>query len=502
MIALTEDIRDGLHTGMSVRRPIKKSHVDSQISTASRGGETWADVTRKMHADSLLPPASRLSDQKEKNMYRKIYDDLCQWKDDPQRKPLVLEGARQVGKTWILREFGKKNFENMVYINCDHNPQTEGLFRDFDTERILRYLSAISGQTIIPGKTFIFLDEIQEEPLGLTSLKYFCENAREYHIAVAGSLLGLSVHEGSGFPVGKVDELKIYPMTFCEFLRALGKEKLAELMDTENPENISDMAETYIELLRQYYYVGGMPEAVDEYARTQNLQRVRRIQSRIIGDYDADFSKHIPAALLPKVRMVWNSIPSQLARENKKFIYGALKKGARAKEFEEAIEWLKDAGLIYQVTRVNSLSRPLNFYENPGAFKMYLSDLGLLGAMTQTDPADILTKNTGFTEYKGAFTEQYVAQELIATMHHKLHYFARDDARMELDFACQAGKVLAIEVKAEENLNAKSLKSILEKHPEVIGLRISMSRYRRENNLINLPLYLVEPWFRKLEVTP
>ena len=434
-------------------------------------------------------------------MRRKIYDALCQWKNSPQRKPLILEGVRQVGKTWILKEFGSHEFQNMVYINCDHNPQTEGLFRDFDTERIIRYLSAISGQTIVPGKTLIFLDEIQEEPSGLTSLKYFCENAREYHVVVAGSLLGLSVHEGTGFPVGKVDELKMYPMTFCEFLWALGKKSLAELLQTEDPENISDLSETYIELLRQYYYVGGMPEVVAAYADSQNLQNVRRIQERIISDYDADFSKHIPAAILPKVRMVWNSVPSQLARENKKFTYSSMKKGARAKEYEAAIEWLKNAGLVYQVTRVNQLTKPLNFYENSSAFKLFASDLGLLGAMAQTDPADILTRNTGFVEYKGAFTEQYVAQQMISTLHNKLHYYARDDSRMELDFAYQAGNVFAIEVKAEDNLNAKSLKTILEKHPDVVGLRISMSGYRKELNLINLPLYLVETWFANLENT-
>ena len=432
-------------------------------------------------------------------MRRKIYNELCKWKDDPARKPLVLEGARQVGKTWILKEFGHNEFVNMVYLNCDHNPQTEGLFRDFDTERILRYLSAISGQTIVPGKTLIFLDEIQEEPLGLTSLKYFCENAREYHIAVAGSLLGLSVHEGTGFPVGKVDELKMYPMTCCEFLEALGKQNLVDLMWSEKPENISDLADTYIELLRQYYYVGGMPEVVVEYAGTQNLQSVRRTQNRILSDYESDFSKHIPAAMLPKVRMVWHSVPSQLARENKKFTYSALKKGARAKEYETAIEWLKDAGLIYQVTRVNSFTKPLNFYEDPGAFKLYVSDLGLLGAMAQTAPADILTRNTGFVEYKGAFTEQYVAQQMVSTVPNKLHYYSRDDSRMELDFAYQADNVLAIEVKAEENLNAKSLKMILDKHPEIIGLRVSMSGFRKEHNLINIPLYLVETWFQKLE---
>lgn len=431
-------------------------------------------------------------------MRRSIYSKLLGWRASPKRKPLVLEGARQVGKTWILKEFGKNEYENMVYVNCDHNPQAEGLFRDFDTERILRFLSAISGQSIVPGQTLIILDEIQEEPLGLTALKYFCENAREYHIAVAGSLLGLSVHEGTGFPVGKVDELKMYPMTFCEFLQATGKNGLADLVDSEDPSAVSDMGETYIEELRQYYYVGGMPEAVAEYADTHDLKSVRSIQNRIVSDYDADFSKHVPPSMVPRIRMVWNSVPSQLAKENKKFIYGVLKKGARAKEYETAIEWLKDAGLVYKVTRVNNLSKPLNFYEDPAAFKLFALDLGLLGAMAQTDPADILTRNDGFTEYKGAFTEQYVAQQIIATAKNRLYYYSRDDSRLEIDFAYQSDKVLAIEVKAEENLKAKSLKAVLDRYPHLIGSRMSMSGYREEDRFVNVPLYLVEAWFRKL----
>lgn len=432
-------------------------------------------------------------------MQRRIYDDLCKWKESHDRKPLIVEGARQVGKTWILKEFGRNEFKNMVYINCDHNPQVQGLFRDFDTERIIRYLSAISGQTIIPGETFIFLDEVQEEPMALTSLKYFCENAGEYHIAVAGSLLGLSVHEGTGFPVGKVDELKMYPMSFVEFLWALGKKSLADLLYSEAPENVSSLSSTYIELLRQYYFVGGMPEVVAAYADHQPLKKIRQIQNSIISDYKADFAKHIPSVLLPRVRMVWKSIPSQLAKENKKFIYGVLKKGARAKEYETAIEWLEDAGLIFRVSRVNNFSKPLNFYEDPNAFKIYMVDLGLLGAMAQTDPADILTQDTGFVEYKGAFTEQYVAQQIISVARNRLYYYSRDDSKLEIDFAYQGSKVYAIEVKAEENLNAKSLKSVLMKYPNVVGLRFSMSHYREEESLFNIPLYMIEPWIQKID---
>lgn len=430
-------------------------------------------------------------------MRRRIYDDLCKWKDDPKRKPLVLEGARQVGKTWILKEFGRNEFKNMVYINCDHNPQVEGLFRDFDIQRILLFLSAISGETITPGETFIFFDEIQEEPLGLTALKYFCENAGEYHVATAGSLLGLAVHEGTGFPVGKVDELAMYPMTFGEFLNAVGKKGLVNLMEQGDPADVSALGETYTDLLRQYYYVGGMPEAVEEYADSHNLTRVRRIQERIISDYNNDFSKHVPAADLPRVRMVWNSLPSQLAKENKKFIYGVMKKGARAREYEKAIDWLQNAGLVYKVTRVKSLNKPLNFYEDPGAFKLFAVDLGLLGAMTQTDAADILTRNDGFVEYKGAFTEQYTAQQIISSMENQLYYFASSDSRLEIDFVCQAGGIKAIEVKAEENLRSKSLQAVRRKYPDVEAWRFSMSGYREEPDLTNIPLYLIETWVRQ-----
>ena len=323
-------------------------------------------------------------------MKRLVYNELLKWKDSVTRKPLIVDGARQVGKTWILKEFGRNEFKNVVYINCDRTVEMKGLFFDFDTDRLLRAFGSIVEESIVPGETLIILDEIQETPLGITALKYFCEDAPQYHIIVAGSLLGISFHGGSGFPVGKVDRLNMYPMTFSEFLEALGKIHLLELLQSRRWVEISSLAPTFIELLRQYYFVGGMPEAVASYIANDDLLEVRAIQKRIIEDYEQDFSKHIPPELLPKVRMVWNSIPSQLAKENKKFVYGALKKGARAKEFENAIEWLLDAGLIHKVHRTKKVERPLKFYEDFDSFKLFLCDLGLLGAKVDVTSKEVL----------------------------------------------------------------------------------------------------------------
>lgn len=321
-------------------------------------------------------------------MERLAYKQLIEWKNSKARKPLILNGARQVGKTWILKEFGSREYENIAYINCDEVEDIERVFIDYNTERLIRAFSALSGISIKPESTLIVLDEIQVVPSGLTSLKYFCENAPKYHIAVAGSLLGIGMHEGSGFPVGKVDEINLYPLSFKEFLMALGKDALVEQMETHNWDEISLLSTAYIELLRQYYYVGGMPEAVNSYVESGDIFAVRKIQEQILKDYRRDFSKHIPAALLPKVNMVWDAVPAQLAKENKKFIYSAIKKGGRAKEFENAIQWLVDAGLVYKVIRVTKVEKPLKFYEDPDSFKLFVLDLGLLGALTEVDAKD------------------------------------------------------------------------------------------------------------------
>lgn len=426
-------------------------------------------------------------------MRRVIYDDLIQWKENKYRKPLILNGARQVGKTWILKHFGKNEYSSVAYINCDNNPLLKDLFYNFDIERLIRSFSAITNIRIEKEKTLIILDEIQEYPLGLTALKYFYENAPEYHIAVAGSLLGVHVHHGTGFPVGKVDQLNMYPMSFHEFLMAMDQNVLLENLQSHQWKELSSLRDVLIDLLRQYYYVGGMPEVVNHYVQEQDLEEVRHLQNQILEGYKNDFSKHIPSTILPKVNLVWNSIPAQLAKENKKFIFGLLKKGGRAKEFEDAIRWLEDAGLIYKVNRVSKLSMPLKFYEEFGSFKLYVLDLGLLGALTEAPADQVLIGNNIFAEYKGAFTEQYVAQQLVA-QGIKPYYYTNKNSTNEIDFVIQTEKIHLIEVKAEENLKSKSLKSVLEEHEELEGWRFSMSSYRELTRITNVPLYLIEDW--------
>ena len=429
-------------------------------------------------------------------MKRMIYEKLLKWKQDRDRKPLVMEGARQTGKTWILKEFGKNEYENLVYINCDNNEDMVNIFADYDVDRILRTLSAVTGQQIIPGKTLIFLDEIQEVGKGLTALKYFNENRSDIHIAVAGSLLGITMHGGSGFPVGKVDTIKLFPMNFQEFLVAMSEEGLADLIENHRWEEYTGVKNKLTDLLRQYYYVGGMPEAVGKYAEERDILKIRRIQNNILSDYRRDFSKHIPAGEVGKVNLVWDSVLPQLAKDNKKFIYGVLKGGARAREYEGAIQWLYDAGLIYRIERVSKLDKPLGFYRDNGIFKLYLLDVGLLGAMAKTEPADMLIGNTGFVEYKGAFTENYIAQEIIASSVTDLFYYVNERSSVEIDFVVQGKKVFPIEVKAEENLRSKSLKSVLEKNTDSYGWRFSMSDFRKQDRMTNIPLYLAGEWVK------
>ena len=431
-------------------------------------------------------------------MDRLAYGKLVEWKNSNNRRPLILNGARQVGKTWLLKEFGSHEYESVAYINCDEDEAIKGAFTDFDTERLVRVFSAISGVAVKPGSTLVILDEIQEVPLGLTALKYFCENAPEYHIAVAGSLLGIGIHQGTGFPVGKVDEIDLYPLSFKEFLMALGKDILIDNMELHRWNELSSLSPTFIELLRQYYYVGGMPAVVKDYCENQDLQTVRDIQNQILADYKRDFSKHVPKSVLPKVNIVWEAIPSQLAKENKKFVYSAVKKGGRAKEFENAIQWLINAGLIYKVVRVTKIEKPLKFYEDFNAFKLFIVDLGLLGAMVQVSAKDVLVNNNAFTEYKGSFTEQYVLQELI-TLNKNIYYYSKDNSSLEIDFIIQKDEVYPIEVKAEENLRAKSLKAVYDENPELKPCRFSMADYREQNWLTNVPLYFAREWIKDRE---
>ncbi|MBP5452267.1 MAG: ATP-binding protein [Treponema sp.] len=431
-------------------------------------------------------------------MERTAYQKLLEWKGKKNRKPLILNGARQVGKTWLLKEFGSKEFETFAYINCDDTPEMKVSFSDFDTERLIRVFSSVSGIEIQPQKTLIVLDGIQEVPLALTSLKYFCENAPEYYIAVAGSLLGIGLHEGTGFPVGKVDEINLYPLSFEEFCKALGRTRLVEQVREHRWDELSSLSHTFIELLRQYYYVGGMPAVVKDYCENQNLQTVRDIQNQILADYKRDFSKHVPKDILPKVNIVWDSIPSQLAKENKKFVYSAIKRGGRAKEFENAIQWLMDAGLIYKVLRVTKIEEPLKFYEDFAAFKLFVVDLGLLGAMVQVSAKDVLVNNKAFTECKGSFTEQYVLQELV-TLNKNVYYYSKENSTLEIDFIIQNDDVYPIEVKAEENLRSKSLQSVYNSNPDLKPCRFSMANYRQQDWLTNVPLYLVREWIKEKE---
>lgn len=425
-------------------------------------------------------------------MERSIYSNLKKWKDSPTRKPLILQGARQVGKTYILKEFGAREYSEVVYINCDDNNDMQNMFVDYDVDRIIRSLSAISGVSIKPSTTLLILDEIQEVERGLASLKYFCEKAPEYHVAVAGSLLGITLHEGTSFPVGKVDMLYMYPMDFEEFLLAMGKEQLVELLRNNSWATLTPLRGMLTELLRQYYFVGGMPEAVKTYVERGDIWEVRSIHSKIIDAYRNDMSKHVPKQQVQRINMVWNSIPSQLARDNKKFIYGALRKGARANDFEIAIQWLVDSGLVHKVHRISKPVVPLKFYEDMASFKLFLLDCGLLGALSETPPEQILIGDNVFEEYKGAFTENYVLQQLKSLPRTFVYYYSNDNSTLEIDFVVQhEAHVIPIEVKAEENLRAKSLRQFVTDNSGLHGVRFSMSDYREQDWLTNVPLWAV-----------
>lgn len=427
-------------------------------------------------------------------MKRFAMQKLLEWKQDPGRLPIIIRGARQVGKTWLMREFGRLHFEKCAYINFDRNKRMEQLFAgDFDVDRILRGLAIESDVTIEPENTLIILDEIQEVPAALQSLKYFSEDDRHsYYILAAGSLLGIAMHQGTSFPVGKVDNMDLYPLSFREFLHATDNVPLCDLLDSQDYEMITAFKDKYIDLLKTYYYVGGMPAAVKAYADTGNLKNVRRIQKRLISDYEQDFSKHAPTAVIPRIQMVWDGIPSQLAKENKKFIYSVLREGARAKDFELAIQWLTDCGLCHKVGRVTKGGIPLKAYRDIPAFKLYLVDVGLLAAMTDLDAKTLLMGNAIFTEFKGALTEQYVCQQLLSELETVPYYWSAEASSGEVDFVLQyGGQVIPLEVKAEENLNAKSLKSFVNTYQLPYGVRTSMSDYRRQEKLVNLPLYAI-----------
>lgn len=426
-------------------------------------------------------------------MERAVLKELIEWKERADRKPLILNGARQVGKTWLLHEFARLEYKKEAYVVCRKNNLARQLFtQDFDVERILRGLRAMTSVDITPGDTLVILDEVQDIPEVLEALKYFKEEAPDYHIAVAGSLLGISLHENVSYPVGKVNVINLYPMSFEEFLMAKGEKEACKLLMSRDYGMMSLLHEKYVDLLRQYYYVGGMPEAVSKYVETGALREVRRIQQEILQGYDLDFSKHAPKEQVPRIRMVWNSVPSQLFKENKKFIYGALRKGARANDFELSIQWLVNAGLLYKIPRCTKPELPLAVYEDLSAFKLYMVDLGLMGAMVQTDPAQVLIKNDIFKEYKGGLTEQYVLQQMKSKGVSPIYYHTADNSRLELDFIIQRGaEMIPIEVKAEGNVRANSLMNLLDKVPSLHAERYSMLPYKEQGNLTNIPLYAV-----------
>ena len=427
-------------------------------------------------------------------MYRIAIEKLYKWKSSKRRKPLIIEGARQVGKTWLMKEFGKQAYADTVYINFDSNSRMADLFSaDLDTDRLIMGLELYAGRKINPENTLLIFDEVQEVPRALASLKYFYENAPQYHIVCAGSLLGIALHQGTSFPVGKVDFLKLYPLSFSEFLMATGNERFAELLKKQDYEMITSFKQTYIEALKHYYFVGGMPEAVQSFAESKDFNEVRAIQKRILAAYEQDFSKHAPNEIVPKIRMLWNSIPSQLARENKKFIYGLVREGGRAREYETAIMWLSDCGLVHKVSRVNAAGIPLKAYEDLKAFKLFIVDVGLLGCMTGLRQRTLLDGDDLFVEFKGALTEQYVCQQLKTIEDLGVYYYTNDRGSCEIDFVVDTGEqIVPIEVKAETNLRAKSLKTYRERFEPELSVRTSMADYKKEDWLLNLPLYAIE----------
>ncbi|KUO70770.1 MAG: ATPase [Clostridia bacterium BRH_c25] len=427
-------------------------------------------------------------------MYRTAIEQLYKWKQKNNKKPLIIRGARQVGKTWLMKEFGQTAYKETVYVSFDNNKQMKNLFdADMKIDRIIMGLELYAGHKIDPANTLIIFDEIQEVPKALTSLKYFNENAPQYQIVCAGSLLGVALHQGTSFPVGKVEFLDLYPLSFTEFMRAMGKEQFVGLIENGDFELATTFKQEYIDLLKHYYYVGGMPEVVVNFADNHDFNEAREIQQRILAAYEQDFSKHAPNEVVPRIRMLWNSIPSQLTKENKKFIYGLIKEGSRAKDYEMAMLWLTDCGLVHKVQRATAPSLPLKAYEDLKAFKLFLLDVGLLSCMIRLNQTVLLDGNGLFREFKGALTEQYVLQQLKTIKGLETYYWTNDRGGAEIDFLIDTGtEIIPIEVKAETNLKAKSLKTYYEKFRPEISIRTAMTEYKKEDWLLNLPLWAVE----------
>ncbi|MDR2572495.1 MAG: ATP-binding protein [Oscillospiraceae bacterium] len=427
-------------------------------------------------------------------MIRFALDSLIKWSAGDIRKPLIIRGARQVGKTWLMKEFGRLYYKQIIYISFDNNPEMKELFsRDFDISRIIKGLEIAYETKINPENTLLIFDEIQEAPLALTSLKYFAENAPEYQIVAAGSLLGVAMHSGTSFPVGKVDIMELHPLTYKEFLCAVGEDRLVECLNERDYEMITIFKDRYIDRLKEYYYIGGMPEVVNDFVQKADFSGVREIQNRILEAYELDFSKHAPYREVPRIRMIWNCIASQLSKENKKFVYNTIRESARAKDYELALLWLSDCGLIHKLSRVSKPYMPLKAYEDLKSFKIFLLDVGLLSALAQLDVTTLIKGNDIFTEFKGALTEQYVLQQIKASQKWPLFYWTNDNGNAEIDFILQMrANIIPIEAKASINLNSKSLKVYRENFKPEIALRTSMANYKEQDGLINLPLYAIE----------
>ncbi len=426
-------------------------------------------------------------------MERSAMEYLDNWRKKEKRKPIIVRGARQVGKTWLIKEFGKRNYKQVAYMNFESSKLLRRLFEeDYDTNRIISAIQIETGLHVEAENTLIIFDEIQEAEGGITALKYFYEDAPQYHIIAAGSLLGVALHKSTSFPVGKIDFLDLFPLSFSEFLNAMGQSKLLEVLNDKEWNLVKNFKVKYIQLLRNYYFTGGMPEAVLSFAGSGDYNEVRQIQNRILLAFEQDFSKHAPAEIVPRIRMLWSSIPSQLAKENRKFIYSVIKKGSRAKDYELALQWLIDCGLAYKITRISKPGIPLKAYEDISAFKLFTVDTGLMAAMGSINAKTLLEGNIIFEEFKGALTEQYVLQQLKTLSGVAVHFWSSSQSSGEVDFVLQYGEnVVPLEVKAEENLQAKSLKSFYQKYPDMLPVRTSMSDFRKEGWLVNLPLYAI-----------
>ena len=426
-------------------------------------------------------------------MKRDIEHKLIKWKAQRNRKPLILQGARQVGKTWSLNKFGEDEFQNTVYINFDNNLEAKRIFDNGNNAMQFKTLIELySGQTINPASTLLILDEIQECPKAITSLKYFCEQMPQLCIAAAGSLLGLTIHEGTGFPVGKVDMLSLYPLSFLEFLDACGNEQLRTLIEEADFNAIEVFADRLENLLKQYYFVGGMPEAVNNFALSNNYESVRTVQQNILNAYRLDATKHLASSDTEHILAVWDSIPAHLSKENKKFVFRNIATGARARDYKSGITWLNQAKITHSINRVSKPGVPLSAYKDASAFKLFLNDVGLLGAMAGLDKKTLIEGNSIFTEFKGSLTEQNVCQQIFSQFNITPYYWSANNSKGEIDFLVQdKGEIYAIEVKAQQNLKSKSLAAFNKRYSNIHSVRLSLANYKSQGWVKNVPLYAI-----------